>query len=50
MPKNLLKLQFKKRKAKTGEATHNLLGNKIPDKITKVSKSSPRLDLETVTK
>ena len=32
---------------KTGEATGDLIGNKIADKITRVSKTSPQKNLET---
>ena len=32
---------------KRAEATDNLIGNKIPEKITRVSKTSPKINSET---
>ena len=37
---------MEKRKLKTGEATGDLIGNKIADKITSVSKKSPQTNLD----
>ena len=34
---------------KTAEATSDLIGNKIANKITKVSRSSPQINLEKIT-
>ena len=34
---------------KTAEATSDLIGNKIANKITKVSRSSPQINLENIT-
>ena len=43
-----LKIASKRAIQKTAEATGGLVGKKIADKITKVSKSSPQNSLETV--
>ena len=43
-----LKLLQKKSK-KTADATGDLIGNKIVDKVTKVSRTSPQNSSETVT-
>ena len=37
---------MEKRKLKTGEATGDLIGNKIADKITSGSKKSPQTNLD----
>ena len=42
-----LKLFQKKVIRETAEAISNLIGNKIVDKITRVSKTSPQNNLET---
>ena len=42
-----LELLQKERLKKTGEATGGLIGNKIADKITRASKTSPQNNLET---
>ena len=51
MPKNLLQMHLKllqnKQFKKTAEATGDLIGNKIADKITRVSKTSPKNNSET---
>ena len=44
-----LKLLQKEQFTKTTEATGNLIGNKIADKIAKVSKTSQQNNSETVT-
>ena len=44
-PKLLQKESFKKKK--TAEATSDLIGNKIADKITRVSEISPKINSET---
>ena len=38
---------LKKSNPKTAEATSDLIGNKITDKIIKVSRTSPKNSLET---
>ena len=38
---------FKKSNSKTAEATDDLVGNKIADKITRSSKASPQSNSET---
>ena len=38
---------FKKSNSKTAEATDDLIGNKIADKITRSSKASPQSNSET---
>ena len=40
-------LNWKRSIQKTEDATGNLIGNKISDKITRASKSSPNNNLET---
>ena len=44
-----LKLIQKRAIQKTAEATDDLIGNRIADKITKVSRASPQNSSETVT-
>ena len=44
-----LKLLQKRGIQKIAEATGDLIGNKIADKIIKVSRTSPQIDSETVT-
>ena len=44
-----LKATSKKAVQKTAEATGDLIGNKIADRITKVSKTSPKINSETLT-
>ena len=44
-----LKLLPKNRIQKTAEATGDLSGNKIADRITKVSKTLPKNNSETIT-
>ena len=46
---HLLKTASKRAVQKTAEATGDLNGNKIDDKITKISRSSPQNNSETVT-
>ena len=49
--KNLLQMHLKllqKSNSETAEATGDLIGNKIADKITKVSRGSPQNTSETV--
>ena len=38
---------MKKKKKQTAEATGDLIGNKVTDKITRVSKTSPKNNSET---
>ena len=45
----LLKATSKRVIQKTAEATGDLIGNKIPNRITKVLRSSPQNDSETIT-
>ena len=45
---NALKIASKGAIKKTAEASDDLIGNKIADKITKVSRSSPQSNSETV--
>ena len=40
---------FKKSNSKTAETTGDLIGNTIADKCTKVSRTSPQNNSETVT-
>ena len=44
-----LKTTSKESNSKTIEATGDLIGNKIANRITKVSRSSPQNYLETIT-
>ena len=44
----LLKSSSKRVLQKTAEATHDLIGNKITNKIVKLSKNSQQNNLETV--
>ena len=45
---NALKTSSKREIQKTAEVTGDLIGSKIPNKITKVSGSSPQNNLETI--
>ena len=49
MLNSLLQMHYciKKSDSTTAEATDDLIGNKIADKITNVSKTSPKNNLET---
>ena len=48
-PADALKTTSKRIIQKIAEATGDLIGNKIADGITKVSRSSPQNNLETIT-
>ena len=48
MQKDTLKTAFKKAIQETADATDDLAGNKIADKITKLSKTPPQNNSETV--